>query len=170
MAFPKIEAVKADITTLDVDAVVNAANSSLSGGGGVDGDIHRVAGWEELKAATKELGECEPGDAKATEAFGLPAKWIIHTVGPVWRGGFRGEREILASCYRRSLEVADELGAKSIAFPAISTGVYEYPPNEAARVAVDTVRSVPTDVERIILVAYNATTYEIYRALLTISL
>jgi len=167
---PVIEAVRADITTLEVDAVVNAANSSLSGGGGVDGAIHNAAGRSELQAACAELGGCNPGDAKATSGFMLKARFIIHTVGPVWRGGFRGEGEILATCYRRSLEVADELGARSVAFPAISTGAFGYPPDAAARVAVDSVRYADTAVEKVFLVAADTDTYELYRRMLTIKL
>jgi O-acetyl-ADP-ribose deacetylase len=167
---PRIEAIHADITTLEVDAVVNAANSALAGGGGVDGAIHEAAGYEELQAACAALGGCDPGDAKATDGFGLRARHIIHTVGPVWRGGFRGEGEILASCYRRSLEVADQLGARSVAFPAISTGVYGYPADQAAHVAVESIRSAYTEVELVDLVAYDTATYELYRRLLHISL
>ena len=166
---PAIEALHADITALTVDAVVNAANSTLGGGGGVDGAIHRAAGWAELQAACAALGGCDPGDAKATSGFALPARYIIHTVGPIWRGGFRGESEVLASCYRRCLEVADSLGVRSIAFPAISTGAYEYPANEAAHVAVETVRSTYSSVEAVKLVAFDTPTYELYRRLLSIS-
>jgi O-acetyl-ADP-ribose deacetylase (regulator of RNase III) len=167
---PVVEAVHGDITTLEVDAIVNAANSALTDGGGVNGAIHRAAGIAELRAACAELGGCEPGDAKSTPGFLLPARFIIHTVGPVWRGGFRGEAEVLASCYRRSLEVADQIGARSVAFPAISTGIYEYPQDAAARVAVDSVRFAYTDVEKVFLVAYDLGTYELYRRLLTITL
>lgn len=162
----RIEAVHGDITTQPVDAIVNAANPSLLGGGGVDGAIHRAAG-PELLAACRALGGCDTGDAKATPGFRLPARWVIHTVGPVWRGGGHGEAELLASCYRRSLQVADEVGARSVAFPAISTGVYGYPRDEAARIAVETVRSTPASVEVVKLVAFDAATYERYRALLT---
>lgn len=151
----RIRAVVGDITTVAADAVVNAANPALAGGGGVDGAIHRAAGWAELHAACRELGGCEPGDAKATGAFALPARWIIHTVGPVWRGGRRHEADVLASCYRRCMAVADELGARSIAFPAISTGVYGYPPGTAAAVAVTTLREVRSAVAQVLLVAFD---------------
>ena len=161
----RIEAVRGDITAEPVDAVVNAANQSLAGGGGVDGAIHRAAG-RELLAECRTLGGCDTGDAKATSAYRLPAQWVIHTVGPRWRGGGRGEAELLVSCYRRSLEVARELGARSIAFPAISTGIYGYPAEDAARIAVDTIRSTPTNVELIRLVAFDDRTYELYRRLL----
>lgn len=152
---PTIRALLADITTLEVDAVVNAANSALLGGGGVDGAIHRAAGAEELVAACSVLGGCEPGDAKATPAFRLPARFIIHTVGPVWRGGDHGEVDVLGSCYRRSIEVAGELGVRSIAFPAISTGAFGFPEEQAAQIAVDTLRSVQTSVQQVLLVAFD---------------
>ncbi len=161
---PILDAVLADITTLQVDAVVNAANRALAGGGGVDGAIHRAAGAATLRAACRALGGCEPGDAKATPGFGLRARWIVHTVGPVWCGGGRGEQDVLASCYRRSVEVAESLGARSIAFPAISTGVYGYPADLAANVAVRTVRSLRCVVVReVLLVAFDAPTLGHYR-------
>ena len=150
-----------DITAEEVDAIVNAANSSLLGGGGVDGAIHRAAGPQLLEAC-RPLGGCAPGDAKATPGFRLPARWVIHTVGPVWRGGQAGEAEVLASCYRRCLEVADELGARSVAFPAISTGVYGYPAEAAATIAVDTIRATPTSVELVRLVAFDDRTLRLY--------
>jgi O-acetyl-ADP-ribose deacetylase len=159
---PEISAVRADITALEVDAVVNAANSRLAGGGGVDGAIHRAAGRAELTAACAALGGCDPGDAKATPGFRLPARWIIHTVGPVWQGGHQGEGEVLRSCYSRSLAVADELGARSVAFPAISTGIYGFPAEPAALIAVGALREAQTKVERAILVAFDENTLRLY--------
>jgi O-acetyl-ADP-ribose deacetylase (regulator of RNase III) len=155
----EIEVVIGDITHERVDAIVNAANSGLRGGGGVDGAIHRAAG-PRLAEAAGALAPCEPGDAKVTPGFDLrpPIRHVIHTVGPVWHGGTSGEPEVLASCYRRSLEIADQLGATSIAFPAISTGVYGYPSGAAARVAVAAIREATTRVRRIRLVAYSETT------------
>jgi len=162
----RIEAVHGDITREEVDAVVNAANEHLAGGGGVDGAIHRAAGWERLQDACRKLGGCPTGEAVATPGFDLAARWIIHAVGPRWRGGQGGEAELLASAYRRSLEVADELGAKAVAFPAISTGVYGYPKAEAARVAVETLRGADSRVELVRLVAFDEDTLELYRRLL----
>jgi O-acetyl-ADP-ribose deacetylase (regulator of RNase III) len=162
----QITAIQADITTLEVDAIVNAANASLLGGGGVDGAIHRVAGPQLLEEC-RRLGGCTTGDAKATAGHGLPARWVVHTVGPVWQGGDQGERDLLASCYRRSLEVASSLGARSVAFPAISTGVYGYPAGAAAEVAVATVRGAPrSSVTDVWLVAFDAETLERYERLL----
>jgi O-acetyl-ADP-ribose deacetylase len=145
-----------------VDAVVNAANSRLAGGGGVDGSIHSAAGRADLMAACAALGGCEPGEAKATPGFRLPARWIIHTVGPVWQGGGKGEADVLARCYVSSMEVADELGARSVAFPAISTGIYGFPKDLAARVAVNTLGETNTGVERVILAAFDQDTLRLY--------
>ena len=135
----RVDVYQGDITTLEVDAVVNAANSKLAGGGGVDGAIHRAAGADKLQAACRALGGCPTGEARVTDGFDLPARWIFHAVGPVWRGGDEGEEKLLAACYRTSLQLACDYGARSIAFPAISCGVYGYPPGEAVRCAVDTV-------------------------------
>ena len=161
-----IEVILGDITKEKVDAIVNAANESLLGGGGVDGAVHRAAG-RELLDACRALGGCPTGDAEATPGFRLLAKWVIHAVGPRWGGGDRGEPGLLASCYRRSLELADELGARSVAFPAISTGIYGYPADKAARIAIDTLRATPTKVELVRLVAFDSRTQRLLEDALT---
>ena len=157
-----IEAVRGDITRLEVDAIVNAANSSLLGGGGVDGAIHRAAG-PELVAECRTLYGCEPGQAKATGGYRLPARYVILTVGPVWNGGGKGEAETLASCYRESLKVAEGLGVRTIAFPAISTGIYGYPREGAAEIAVRETIAAAERFDRILLVAFDEETFELYR-------
>ncbi len=165
---PTLRAVHADIVSLDVDAIVNAANSSLLGGGGVDGAIHDAAGPELLQAC-RALGGCPTGDAKITPAFRLPARYIIHAVGPVWRDGARGEHELLASCYRRCLELAVEHEAGSIAFPSISTGAFAFPIKLAAPVAVATVRSFcfsQSQLREVIFCCYSQEDHRIYRQLL----
>ena len=165
----QLESIRGDITRLSVDAIVNAANSSLLGGGGVDGAIHRAAG-PELVAACRLLGGCVTGDAKATPGFRLPAKWVFHTVGPVWNGGTRNEDALLASCYRRCLELAREHGVQSIAFPAVSTGIYGFPSDRAANIAIQTVRVHISDsgVELVQFVCFNDETLAIYEQRLPI--
>ncbi|NGM50437.1 O-acetyl-ADP-ribose deacetylase [Caulobacter sp. 602-2] len=163
---PKMSVIQADITTLDVDAIVNAANSSLLGGGGVDGAIHRKAG-PELAMACRMLNGCKTGDAKLTEGFKLPARWVIHTVGPVWNGGGLDERDQLASCYRRSLEIASQKGFQTVAFPAISTGIYRFPADEAARIAVRTVAEFKTaKPAEVIFCCFDAASADRHRAAL----
>jgi O-acetyl-ADP-ribose deacetylase (regulator of RNase III) len=164
----KIEIVRGDITKVDVDAIVNAANTTLLGGGGVDGAIHRAAGAE-LLAECRTLGGCEPGKAKITRGYRLPARSVIHTVGPIWRGGKHGEPETLADCYLNSLQLAVENGIKTIAFPAISCGAYGYPIQEAAQIALKTTREflAKTDkIEKVIFVLWGEDVYEAYRKLL----
>jgi O-acetyl-ADP-ribose deacetylase len=163
-----IDTVRGDITEQEVDAIVNAANSSLLGGGGVDGAIHRAAG-PELLAECRGLGGCPPGEAKATSGYGLPAKHVIHTVGPVWSGGGSGEADTLASCHRNAIALGAELGCRTIAFPAISTGVYGYPAELAAGVAVTATREALAGqgtVERVSFVLFDERTREIFEAAL----
>jgi O-acetyl-ADP-ribose deacetylase len=158
----RLEAVRGDITRESVDAVVNAANPALGRGGGVCGAIFAAAG-PGLDAACAALGGCATGDARATPGFALPARWIIHAVGPVWQGGDHGEPELLAAAYRRSLAVADELGARSVAFPAISTGIYGYPLAGATDVAVATVRDTPSSLELVRFVCFDDRTLAAYQ-------
>jgi O-acetyl-ADP-ribose deacetylase (regulator of RNase III) len=166
---PRIHLLRGDITTLEVDAIVNAANSSLLGGGGVDGAIHRAAGPQLLEEC-RTLGGCPPGEARVTAGYNLPAKWVIHTVGPIWRGGANNEDATLASCYRTSLALAAEIGARTVAFPSISTGVYGFPIARAAPIALTTIRESldahPT-IESVTLVAFDQPNYDAYLALLT---
>lgn len=158
---PRLEAVQGDITAETVDAIVNAANSSLARGGGVCGAIFQAAG-PALDDACRAIGSCDTGDAKATPGFGLPAGQVIHAVGPMWNGGDAGEPELLASAYRRSLEVADEIEARTVAFPAISTGIYGYPLDAATEIAVRTVRDADTKVERVRFVCFDSKTLAAY--------
>jgi O-acetyl-ADP-ribose deacetylase len=162
----KITLLEGDITQQPVDAIVNAANTSLLGGGGVDGAIHQAAG-PELLAECRHLNGCKTGDAKITRGYNLPADWVIHTVGPVWHDGNHGEDEQLASCYRRCLAIAEQYEIRTIAFPAISTGVYGFPPERAAKIAVKQVKAFlenPSSVEAVMFVCFNRQTYDGYRS------
>lgn len=156
----RVSILEANIVTLDVDAIVNAANSSLLGGGGVDGAIHRAAG-PELVAECRMLNGCRTGEAKITKGYRLKARHVIHTVGPVWNGGGHGEADLLASCYGNSLALAKQHNLKSIAFPAISTGIYRYPADEATRIAIETVRDGP-EIERVIFCCFGQPMYDLY--------
>ena len=178
MAKSKLELIKGDITRMETDVIVNAANSRLMGGGGVDGAIHRAAGPELLEECIRVANErrnvtngpCPPGDAVITGAGKLKCKKVIHTVGPVWHGGNNGEDELLASCYRKSLLLAEDAGLKSIAFPNISTGVYSYPKDKAAKVAIETVQKTLEEtpgIEKIVFVCFDDENYELYQELHT---
>jgi O-acetyl-ADP-ribose deacetylase len=168
MTIGQIEIIQGDITKLDLDAIVNAANTTLLGGGGVDGAIHRTAG-PELLAECRTLGGCQPGEAKITRGYRLAARFVIHTVGPVWRGGKHGEPETLANCYRNSLQLAVENGIKTIAFPAISCGAYGYPISDAARIAVKATRDFLASkdrIDKVIFALWDGDSYDAYRQLL----
>ena len=163
----KIEIIKGDITKLEVDVIVNAANSSLLGGGGVDGAIHRAGGsqiLDDCRAIRNKQGKCKTGEAVITRAGNLPAKKVIHTVGPVWNGGNKNEAELLKNCYKNSLQLAEEHQLKTIAFPNISTGIYRYPKNEAAKVAVSTIKKFSSSIiEKVIFICFDEENFNIYK-------
>ncbi len=163
----KIEIIKGDITKLEVDVIVNAANSSLLGGGGVDGAIHRAGGsqiLEDCRAIRNKQGKCKTGEAVITRAGNLPTKKVIHTVGPVWNGDHKNEDELLQNCYKNSLQLAEEHQLKSIAFPNISTGIYKYPKNEAAKVAVSTIKKFSSSmIEKVIFICFDEENFNIYK-------
>jgi O-acetyl-ADP-ribose deacetylase (regulator of RNase III) len=168
MIVERIAIVQGDITRQNVDAIVNAANNSLLGGGGVDGAIHRAAG-PELLAECRQLGGCPTGEAKITGGYNLPARWVIHTVGPIWRGGTHGEDELLASCYRRSFDLVEAHNIRTVAFPSISTGAYGFPMERAARIAVTEVKNFLAKndaVEKVSLVCFGRHAYDIHLAAL----
>lgn len=165
----KIQVIKGDITTMKVDAIVNAANAALSGGGGVDGAIHQAAGLEELNAACRKFDGCAPGEAVITPGFKLPAKYIIHTPGPIWRGGTHNEAAVLANSYRNSLQLADAHHCTTVAFPSISTGVYRYPLEQAATIALTTLKKAlghTQFVETVTMVCFDAHTFSAYQTAL----
>jgi O-acetyl-ADP-ribose deacetylase (regulator of RNase III) len=173
IAGPKIELVVGDITRIPADAMVNAANSALAGGGGVDGAIHRAGGSAVMADLERRYGRgrhCPTGSAVVSDAGNLPARWVIHAVGPIWRGGASGEPDLLANAYRTSLRLAAELGATTVSLPSISTGVYGYPVDQAARIAIDTVRDVletePGSIERVTFVLFSRDTYDVFEAAL----
>lgn len=156
--------INGDITTVEVDAIVNAANNSLLGGGGVDGAIHRAAGPELLEEC-KRLNGCKTGEAKITKGYNLPAKYIIHTVGPVWEGGEKGEDDLLANCYKNTLKIAEEVGVETLAFPSISTGAYGFPLNRAARIAVNEINNFlesNNSISKVFIVCYDSDTFDSY--------
>ncbi len=170
MSLHKIEVIQEDITTLNVDAIVNAANSALLGGGGVDGAIHRAAG-EDLYRECLGLRGCATGQAKITKAYRLPAKYVIHTVGPIWNGGNEQESELLASCYRNAMRIANDHGVRSLAFPSISTGIYRFPIDKACKIAFDTVMEALQQMERfeqIIFCTFSSGDFSIYQRELTL--
>jgi O-acetyl-ADP-ribose deacetylase (regulator of RNase III) len=161
----RVEIIQGDITTQEVDAIVNAANTTLLGGGGVDGAIHRSAG-PELVAETRKIGGCPTGEARATKGYRLPAKWVIHTVGPVWGGGKRNEDNLLANCYKNSFKVARDLGVKSIAFPSISTGAYMFPLERATEIALEETKSIletDKDLDKVVFVCFNEKVLKVYQ-------